>query len=151
MKRLGFTLMEILMVLVVVGLIVAMTLPKIHSALQKTNVRSARIAFGSFAALTRAAAVQRGCVATLNFTTGSAGKVWVTACRVSGSGAVDTIGSVEPLATRYGVSMSSSGASLRYDPRGLSIGYQTLAVTFTPTAGGQADSVMINQLGKVVR
>jgi len=149
MKCRGFTMLEVIIVLVIMGLVVAFTLPRIHGALAKTNVRSARVAFGAFASRARATAIQRGCKATLNYSTGSAGKVWITACKLTGSG-TDTVGTIEPLAARYGTSMSSSTSSLQYDPRGLSVGYTTVTVVFTATTGDK-DSSMINQLGKVTR
>jgi prepilin-type N-terminal cleavage/methylation domain-containing protein len=150
MRRSGFTLLEVAIVLVIVGIVMVFTVPKIHSSLEKTNVRSARVGFGALAAQARAVAVQRGCTSTLNFTTGSAGKVWVTACKVSGVGTVDTVGTIEPLALRYGVSLSSSQSSVRYDPRGLSVAYQSATVVFTASSGTK-DSAMVNKFGKVVR
>jgi prepilin-type N-terminal cleavage/methylation domain-containing protein len=150
-KRLGFTLVELALVLVLMGLVIAMALPKLRTAWARFNVRAARIAFDAVAARARAAAVQRGCVSTLNFTSGSSGNVWVTACPASGSAASDTVGPMEFLGTRYGVSLSSSQSSVRYDPRGVSVGGQTVTVLFTASAGGKTDSAMINRLGKVVR
>ena len=151
MKRLGFTLVEMALVLVISGMIMAIALPKLHPAWINLNVRSARISFDAVAARARSAAVQRGCVSTLNLTTGSAGKVWATACPVSGSGTVDTVGAIEPLAARYGVSLSSTTTSFKYDPRGVKVGAGTVTVLFTAAAGGKTDSAMINVLGKVVR
>ena len=142
-------MMEMIIVLVIMGLVIAMTLPKIHGVLQKTNVRSARIAFGALASKARAVAVQRGCTATLNFTTGSAGNVWVTACKVTGSG-TDTVGTVNPLATRFGTSISSSSSAVQYDPRGISVGNTSYTVVFTASTGDK-DSAMINPLGRVTR
>ena len=145
----GFTLLEVIIVLVIAGLIIALGLPKIHGAFSKTNVRNARVAFGAIASRARATAVQRGCTATLRLTTGSSGQVWITACKVTGSG-TDTVGSIEPLGTRYGTSISSALASLQFDPRGMSIGNTAMTVTFTASSGDK-DSAMINSVGKVVR
>ena len=150
-KRLGFTIIELMLVLVMLGLVLAMALPKLRTAWANFNVRAARIAFDAVAARARAAAVQRGCVSTLNFTAGSAGTVWVTACPVSGSATLDTVGAIEPIGARYGVSLSSSRTSLLYDPRGVSLGGSTVTVLFTAADGGKRDSAMINRLGKVVR
>jgi prepilin-type N-terminal cleavage/methylation domain-containing protein len=150
MRRSGFTMLEMAIVLVIVGLVMAFTVPKIHAALDKTNVRSARVGFNSLAALARAVAIQRRCTSTLNFTTGSAGKVWVTACKVTGAG-VDTVGKVEPLASRYAVSLGSSQSSVQYLPRGVTLGYQRATVVFTANSSGTKDSTIINQVGKVVR
>ena len=149
-RRSGFTTHELIMVLVVVGVATAITLPKMVTALPKTNLRSARNGFGALAVRARSAAVQRGCKATLNFTTGSAGRVWVTAGKVSGTG-IDTLGQVQQLATRFGVTMTSSQSSVQYDPRGISVAYQSATVVFTANTGGAKDSSMINKLGRVTR
>jgi prepilin-type N-terminal cleavage/methylation domain-containing protein len=148
----GFTLIEALIVMVVVGMITAFTLPRIRSALYATNARSARVAFGTLAAKARSAARQRGCTATLNVTGGATGRVWVTVCKVSSAG-TDTLGVIDPLAQRFNISISATSGALQFDPRGLSVGYLPLTVRFTSTAGGSTvtDSAMINQLGKVTR
>ena len=150
LRQRGFTLIETLIVLIFVGALAAFSLPRIASLGVKINVRSARVAFGNLAVKARAAAGQRGCKATLNFTTGSAGVVWVTVCKIGQSG-TDTLGRVEPLAARFGVSIGSTSSSLAYTPRGISVGYQSLTATFTSGSGGYTDSTVINQLGKVVR
>jgi hypothetical protein len=64
---------------------------------------------------------------------------------------VDTVGQVERLAARYGVSISSSQSAVQFDGRGLSVGYQSATVVFTASTGGSKDSSMINKLGKLVR
>src|ERR1043165_3827022 len=166
LKRKGFTIVELVMTIVVLGMIIAIALPKLRQAWLNFNVRSARLAFdavaerartaaahpgcGSPPHITPARAAHRGCVSTLNITTGSAGAVWVTACPVSGSATSDTVGAIEPLATRYGVTMTPSRSPPQYDPRGVSVGNLSVTVVFTG-AGSRSDSAMINQLGKVVR
>jgi prepilin-type N-terminal cleavage/methylation domain-containing protein len=151
MYRSGFTLVEVIIVLFVVGLVATIGLPKVSTMRDRANVRGARAGFGNLAVKARGAAVQRGCTASLNFTTGTTGRVWVTVCRLGAAG-TDTVGTVEPLASRFGVSMSSSSASpVQFNPRGMSIGFQATKVVFTSTTGGYKDSTMLNQVGKVVR
>jgi prepilin-type N-terminal cleavage/methylation domain-containing protein len=150
MRHSGFTLTEMMIVLVVVGVATAFGMPKISNLVYKTNARGARVAFANLAVKARSAAVQRGCTATLSFTTGAAGRVWVTVCKVGATG-TDTLGGVEPLATRFGVSLSSTGSAVQYSPRGISMGYQALTMVFTATGGQNKDSTMLNQFGKVVR
>ena len=150
MRRAGFTFVEILIVMILIGLIAALGVPRIRDALTKQNVRSARAAVGTMVAKARAAAVERGCRATLHLR--SAGTAWVTACRTGTTGAstaLDTLGEVEQVAARWNVTMATSSDSVRFDPRGLNIDYQSTVVRFS--SGSIVDSVMINQLGKVVR
>ena len=151
LKRSGFSLLELTMVLVLSGMALAIALPRLHNSWVNFNVRSAHVAFDAVAARARAAAIHRGCVSTLNLTTGSTGKVWVTACPASGSATMDTVGPIESLGARYSVSLSSGQTSFKYDPRGVTVGGVTITVLFTATDGGKTDSAMINRLGKVVR
>src|SRR5881409_2521321 len=150
MRRSGFTFVEILIVMIIIGLIAALGIPRIRSALQSQNVRSARAAVGTMVAKARAAAVQRSCRATLQLR--SAGTAWVTACKttaIGATGALDTLGGVENVAGRWNLTMSETRDSVRFDPRGLNVDYQTTVVRFV--SGSIRDSVIINQLGKVVR
>ena len=152
-NRSGVTFLELLIVLTIMGVMTAMSLPKIFNVLHQTSARSARVGFGTLVSTARSVAVQRACTATLHFTTGSAGLVWVTACKGGGLTGTDTVGVVDKLAVRFGVSIASSSSSLQFDSRGISIGYQPHVVVFTSTSGGGAykDSTVINQLGNVVR
>src|SRR5947208_16506477 len=119
MRRLGFTTIELLIVIVLIGVIVTIGFPRIRRTLDKTNVRSARVYLGTAVATARAAAVQRGCRAAVHFT--SPGTVWVTACsRVTPAG-TDTIGGVVDLASRYKVTLAATSDSIRFDPRGLNM------------------------------
>ncbi|PYO38635.1 MAG: hypothetical protein DMD33_20660 [Gemmatimonadetes bacterium] len=149
MNRSGFTTIEMVIVVVIIGIIAAMTFPTIRRTLDKTNVRSARVAVGTLAATARAAAVQRGCRGTLHFTSATS-TVWVTTwCPPK----LDTVGSVQSLSTRFKVVMSASRDSVQYDPRGLSMDNfpSTTVVRLTGSIASNQDSVQINPIGKVVR
>lgn len=148
MRQSGFTLVEYLIVMILAGILTSLGMPHIHDAIQKTGVRSARVAVGTLAAKARAVAVQRGCRSVLHFTDGPDGQVWVTTCKITGAG-LDTLGGVERVASRFSVVMTCSRDSLQYGPRGLSVDY--LGATVWMAWGGARDSVMINPLGKVVR
>jgi len=94
----GFTVIELLWVIVLMGLMAMLGIPRIRDALQKQNVRSARVATVSHVVKARNAAVQRGCRATVHLR--SSGAIWVTACRTAGAG-LDTESPCPPHATRY--------------------------------------------------
>ncbi len=152
MGQRGFSLIELFTVLVLIGVITMIGFPRIRDALDKTNVRSARVAAGTYVATARAAAIQRGCRGVVHFSA-SAGTVWVTVCprmATGGSGTIDTIGAVSMLGTLYKVTLSDTRDSVQFDPRGLRLNANTSSVTFTASSGA-ADSIVINQLGKVVR
>ena len=77
MQRSGFTTIEMVIVVVLIGLIAAIGFPKIRQSLDKANVRSARAAVGTLAAMARSAAIQRGCPGVIHFLATNA-TVWVT-------------------------------------------------------------------------
>src|SRR3989442_10870426 len=79
MRTRGFTFIEVLIVMVLIGIIAALGIPRIRDAIQKNNVRSARAAIGTLVAKARGAAVQRGCKSAIHFTAGAAGENWGTA------------------------------------------------------------------------
>ena len=152
-RRPGFTTIELLIVIVLIGAVTVITFPKIRQTLDKTSVRAARVDVTTFAALARAAAVRRGCRGVIHFAYGAQSSVWVTVCpRLSaGAGTIDTVASIDNLENRYSVSLTSTSDSLQFDPRGLEMDNVTTVVRFTGNVGANTDSVVINPLGKVVR
>jgi prepilin-type N-terminal cleavage/methylation domain-containing protein len=154
MNRSGFTTIEMAIVVIIVGIIAMFGFPKIRTALDKTNVRSARVSISSFAAEARAAAAQRGCRAVIHFLSGATSRAWVTACPRQQPGAgstVDTVAMIDDVAARFSVQMTITRDSVQYDPRGLSMDNVNTIVRFTGNAAGNTDSVVINSLGRVVR
>ena len=64
-KRSGFTLTEIMVVIAIIGVIMAVSAPRIASVRDRTNLRAARDEIASALATARSAAVQKG--VTSNF------------------------------------------------------------------------------------
>jgi Tfp pilus assembly protein FimT len=153
MRRLGFTTMELIIVIVMIGVLATIGFPKIRAALDKTNVRSARVSVATFSSTARAIATQRGCRAVVHFVSGSTGRAWVTACPryTPGVGTIDTVAMIDDVGARFNVTMTSSRDSVQYDPRGLSMDNATTVVTLTGNVTSTTDSITINPLGKVVR
>src|SRR2546425_3126734 len=155
MERSGFTTIEMIIVVLIIGVIAAIGFPKIRGTLDKTNVRSARVYLSTQLVTARATAVQRGCYAVVHFTSGASGAIWVTACprRMPGAGTVDTIGGGGQLAGPYNATLTATRDSLPFDPRGLST--HPARVTTTVRLPGQIPannhSIFVNPLGKVVR
>src|SRR3989475_5188709 len=107
MTRRGFTVIEMIIVVAIIGIIALIGFPKISKTLDKTNVRSARDAVGTLAGTARAAAIQRGCRGVLHFTTNT---VWVTtACPAK----VDTVSGVPDLDALFKVTSSPSRDSVQ--------------------------------------
>src|SRR5579862_280261 len=150
MNRKGFTVAELLVVIVIIAITTMIGFPKIKDAIFKNNVRSARVAAATYVVTARAAAIERGCTGVVHFVSGA---VWVTVCprmATTGTGTIDTIGFVDNLANLYSVTMTMAIDSVQFDPRGLSLTNAQSVVLFTTTTGAR-DSILINQIGKVVR
>jgi prepilin-type N-terminal cleavage/methylation domain-containing protein len=153
MRRTGFTLLEVMLVVVIIGVIAMVGVPKMKDAIQKTNVRSARSATATYVSTARQAAIQRGCRGVVHFSSGASGTVWVTVCprmSTTGSGTIDTIGVVSKMAKLYGVTMSETRDSVEFDPRGLNLNNATTVTVRFAGSMGTTDSIVVNQVGKVV-
>jgi prepilin-type N-terminal cleavage/methylation domain-containing protein len=148
MNKRGFSAIELLVVLVIIGIIAIFGIPRVRTAVIKSNVRSAKAAMGTLVVKARAAAVARGCNATMTLTSGTTGTVSISVCTVTGTG-MQILGGVDSLAARFNVSMTPSTSTLQFDPRGLATNYATLVVGFS--SNSISDSVIVNQLGQVVR
>ncbi len=146
MRNRGFTAIEILIVMIIIGVLAAFGIPRLRNSLEKQNVRSAKALFATLVATARGVAVSRGCPATLTMTVDSA---WVTACGVSPPAASVQVGTKKLIGDDFNVKLGPSVSSLIYDPRGISTAYQIVTVQIIGTT--VTDSVMINQVGKVVR
>jgi len=152
MGRSGFSTIEMIIVVILIGIVASLGFPRIRTAVQKTNVRSTRVFLAGATATARAAAIQRGCRGVVHFTSGAAGTVWVTACprMAAGAGTVDTLGAVEQLASRYSVTLTATRDSVQFNPRGLNMDYLMTVVRVQGASVVASDSTVINQIGKVV-
>ncbi len=153
-NRRGFNLIEMIVVMIVVGLVIAISAPRIKDGMAKINVRSAKVSMANYVARTRGSAVARGCRTVLHMTQGTTGRVWITSCKTSDVGvtvAVDTVGTVDQVASRYAVNLSSTVDSIAFDRRGISttFAFSTIKVTDISYATIK-DSIRVNPIGKVV-
>lgn len=143
----GFTLIEMIWVIVLMGLMAVLGIPRIRDALQKQSVRSARVAGATLMVKARTAAVQRGCRAVVHMR--NDGRLWVTVCRTSGVAGVDTLGGVDNFTTRYGTAVAPTRDSIEFGPRGITLGNQAGQIVFQRTP--HVDTLKVNAVGKVVR
>ena len=153
-NRRGFNLFELIVTMIVIGLVIAIAAPRIKDAMEKVNVREAKVQMAGYVARTRGSAVARGCRTVLHMTQGPTGRVWITSCKSNDLGAtltVDTVGTVDQLAIRYGVNLSSTVDSITFDRRGISTNFAFSTIRVTGVSYTTVkDSIRVNPTGKVV-
>ena len=153
MKRPGFTTIEMLMVVVIIGVIATLGFPRIRDALDKQSRRSMRAGIVTLVATARGTAVARGCVSTVHFVSGPNSRVWATSCNTQPGAAAtarDTLAGPYFTEERWGHRFQSGKDEINFTPRGMR---QTLVrtVILIRTKGDVTrDSVVVNELGKVV-
>jgi prepilin-type N-terminal cleavage/methylation domain-containing protein len=150
-RRAGFTLVETLLVVVVVGILTLMTYPRVNAAVTRSDIRGARTRVANMLATARTVATQSSRTARLQF---EGNKVFVTATprRTVGAGDRDTVGLVVDLNTVYGITttLSNGTTEVVYDPRGLASGFGG-DVTITLARGGHSQALKIDMLGRVTK
>ena len=146
MGRKGFSTIEMIIVVILIGIIASIGFPRLRRGLEKQRIRNTKALLATMVATARATAIQRGCVATLNFAVDS---VWVTACGVNPPAASIQIGTKKLVGEEFGVTLAPSAATVVYDPRGIATVFQNTSIRIV--SAHYTDSVMINSVGKVVR
>lgn len=145
----GFTLVEMMIVVALIGAVLLIGWPKVASGLAKTNLRSSRTTVANMFTKARAFAMQSNRRTTINF---NGNNVVITASprTLGGVGnTVDSIGGVERLYEIYGVTVTAPSASVAFDPRGF--GSLGAMQSFVVTRNSKRDSVMIDGLGRVIK
>jgi prepilin-type N-terminal cleavage/methylation domain-containing protein len=146
--RSGFTLIEALVVVVVLGLMSMIAFPKISAAMVKADLRSARTTMINLVATARAASVQSNRVTWIKREGNSA---YVAATpRVDGAAGADTVGLVHNLGTNYGVTMSGAD-SIQFDPRGFGAWAGGASVQIALSRSGHSETITIDGLGRVTK
>lgn len=142
----GFSLVEMVIVVVLIGVMLAIGLPFFRSSTNSGSVRGASDAVASMHARAKLTAIQRGRATRLMFNT-AASRVWVVASKATGSGQ-DTVGAVEDLSERFGVTLRTSRDSLIFTPRG--VGTELSGTTIIVAKGGVADTLTASAAGRLI-
>lgn len=139
----GFSLVELLIVIVIIGLVMLFTFPRAGKILDHTQVHGARTAIVNKINATRVAARSSNRVAVLRLTSNV---LWLELNRMSGTGK-DTIPGGVALDSTYRVTVTGPD-SLKFDPRGMSLsGTQKYVIS----KNGFSDSVTVNGYGRITR
>lgn len=151
MSHRGFTLIEMLIVLSVLGVILVIAIPRMADAYRRRAPRVAADRFTIAHSLARSTAVRYGRLAELHVDAGNV-KFWVEV-DTSGTGVRDTAGLLHDLGGGT-LTMTSPVDTLCFDGRGMATARGSCdgpAATITFSMDGYGDTLTITALGKVLR
>jgi prepilin-type N-terminal cleavage/methylation domain-containing protein len=138
--RRGFTLVEMLIVVVLLGTLTLMAVPRIERALAYRDVDGARSSLSALYQRAKLAAVQHRRPATLTMTASDA---WATVTTPSGTTSLGRVA----LRSEFGVAATFSSGSLVIQPTGLVLAGTPFVVRLAKS--GLLDSVMITGYGRL--
>ena len=142
-NRAGFTMIEMLIVMVIFAILTAVAMPKLGRSRTLSNVSSAKTQIAMMLSTAKGAAVSRGSTTVMHRTGNT---IWV-----SGATTADTIVRPQALGTRYGVTISvpTGSDSVVFDPRGMAqLSTQT---RFVVTRDTKVDTVCVTRGGAIMQ
>ncbi len=148
----GFSLIEMLIVLIVFGALLGIALPRLVEAFKGTKARSAMNQFASAHSLTRATAIRYGRVAELHIDAATA-RFWIEVDTSQAGGVTDTVGTIYNVASPQ-LGMTSDRSLVCFDGRGLATtlgACEAGDVTVVFSVADRVDTVNVSTLGKVLR
>jgi Tfp pilus assembly protein FimT len=137
-RRLAFTVPEIVVVLLLAGLLMALAVPRFSAMRDSASVRAAMADLGADFSMARQSAVTRRTTVAVVIDT-AAGTVQLRS-------AARTM-STHPLGMMYGIVLGSNRDSAVYDSRGLGYGISNLTVTVR--RGAIVDTLTMSRMGRV--
>jgi prepilin-type N-terminal cleavage/methylation domain-containing protein len=141
-RRRGFTLIEILIVMAIMGIVAMMALPKVGNMNDRNQMRSAKDGIEAKLAAARAAAIATGKQSRF-YVEGDSMRMTLL------SGTTETAkGATVNLKNQFGVTVTSSNITITFDGRGMTSGSGN-KVKFTRRT--LSDSLCISPIGLVNR
>ena len=148
-RRRGFSLVEMLIVVVIIGIMLSIGFPKLRTGMANNNVRAARTALINMIAGARGAASQTNRSTWVKVEGSRALVVASPRLVFLGGSTIDTIGPVQNLGQLYGVTITPAADSFRFNPTLTSLGM--VGASFIITRSGYADTVAVDGLGRVLK
>lgn len=149
----GFTTVEIIIVVVLIGIIATIGIPRIKNSVELQDRRAMRGALVGYMATARSAAVARGCRASVHFVSGANSRVWVTACSTRAGALVtqrDTLAGPTFTEDQWGHRFQAGRDSINFDFRGLRETLTRTTILIRTKGDVTKDSVVVNPVGTVV-
>jgi len=141
----GFTLVELMIVVIIIGIMTAYALPRAGKIYDRTMVRGARGAITNLYNASRAAARASNHTMVLRRT----GNVMTIEQQAFGSTSTTITGGYKDLGSQYKVTLSGP-ATILVNSRGMLTSSGT-TYTWVITRNGYSDSVMVDSYGRVLR
>jgi prepilin-type N-terminal cleavage/methylation domain-containing protein len=147
-RRRGFTLIEMLVVLVVIGLTGLIALPKLNDAFAHSNVLSAKARLAALYSTARTTAVSSNQTGVLRVN-GNQVYVYATPRRKApvGANTRDTIVRPTDFSTAFGVTLSGGVDSVRIASSGLGLDSANIVLTKSHSV----DTLYISKYGRVIK
>jgi prepilin-type N-terminal cleavage/methylation domain-containing protein len=142
-RRSGFTLIEMMTVLVIFGTITMLAMPRLQGVRARASLRSAQTQTRTYLMQARAVALQRGREARF---VRNGNTISVT---VDSSGTQVVYARPHDLQLEAGVALSATRDEIAFDPRGFAMGTSAME-RVRLTRGTLVDSVCVTRLGKVI-
>ena len=140
--RRGLTLVELLLVIVVMGVVMMITAPKLRGISTNTSLRGASQELTMRLALARQTAIRRGAATILHLEND---KAWLM---VEKNGTETIAGDTLRFVNKYGVYLTASTNTVRYNARGVASMGSTQ--TFTVTKDGATQKVCVTGAGMML-
>jgi len=145
----GYTLAEILIVVAIIGILSAISLPRLGRVRDQGQITAAMTRLSRAVMAARQAAIQRG---KRSYFKHSNNYIWVTLDTTGNNTDSVIVTSALSLLDLYGVTVTapSGVTSIEYDPRGVSPQASKQVFKFSHR-GGRTDSLCVSRLGNTIR